>query len=140
MATIILDTSTDSSRFRVAAIRFAGSDVVSQPKYLGDRGEVVRARTLNFRVESGTKLGADPIAPSELEYWTQKQAFLLIPKDQRLRYSGQFVVARDGRIMDSDADLATLVNRFFSRFGDAPAYVTKIDGAIDFHIATPFFE
>lgn len=90
---------------------------------------------------SGTRLNAEPLAPGGLEFWLEKQAFGMIPNDRLMQYEGMFVASKDGNIVDSDPELEVLTDRFFSKFGDVPVYMTKVGGdEDDLRIDTPFFE
>ncbi len=78
--------------------------------------------------------------PGEVEFWLEKQAFKMIPKRQLARYEGMFVASMNGHIVDSDANLEALTDRFFTRFGDVPVYMTQVGQELELRIDTPFFE
>jgi hypothetical protein len=81
-------------------------------------------------------LGQNP--PTEFEL--QKDAFEAIPPIILAQYQGQFVVSRDGRILDSGNDLPELTKRFFDKHGKVHVYITRIPPAIPEQVLTPFFE
>jgi hypothetical protein len=81
-----------------------------------------------------------PATESEREFENQKRLFEQILPLFLEPYRGQFVVSSNGRILDSDEDFVALTHRFFGRFGDVPAYITKIGDDEGISIDTPFFD
>ena len=81
------------------------------------------------------------LTPAEREYQEQKEAFEKIPPLLLRQYLGQFVIAYNGRILDSDNDLTTLTRRFFSgRDRDTPVYIAPVGIEEEESIDTPFFD
>lgn len=80
------------------------------------------------------------LTESEREFREQEEAFRQIPPLFLEQYRGQFVASRNGRILDSDEDLASLSRRFFETHGDVPVFMTKIGEDFDVVIDTPFFD
>jgi hypothetical protein len=77
----------------------------------------------------------------DVEFEREKEAFMAISPFALGRYRGRFVASQGGRIVDFDADLSVLVNRFFMQHPDAPVYITRVGPDEDeFRIDTPFFE
>jgi hypothetical protein len=68
----------------------------------------------------------NPISPVDYEFEKQKTAFKKIPPLALVPYQGLFVASRNGEIVDSDTDLPSLTNRFFSQYGDVPVCITRI--------------
>ncbi len=79
-------------------------------------------------------------SPSEIEFEEQKREFKKILPLFLEQYRDQFVASMNGRIVDSDEDFITLAHRFFERFGDVPAYITKIGDDPGIIVDTPFFD
>jgi hypothetical protein len=77
-------------------------------------------------------------ARAETEYERQERLFHMISQAVLGQYQGQFVVSRNGEIVDSDTDLTRLGRRFFGEHGDVSVYITKAGGPIEVTIATPF--
>jgi len=75
-----------------------------------------------------------------LEFWLERVEFATIPKGQLEQYRGQFVASRHGEIKCSDTDLESLADKFFTKFGDVPVYMTKIGELETEIIDTPFEE
>jgi hypothetical protein len=78
--------------------------------------------------------------PIEQEFNQQKEAFLKRMVEEPLYltpYRGKFIAARDGHIVESDDGLAIVTDRFFSRFGDVPVYIGRIDGKRKVSIDSP---
>ncbi len=75
--------------------------------------------------------------PGQGSFEKQKRAFQAISPKALSAYDGRFVVARNGRVVDSDENLSTLTRRFFGRHGDVDVYVTRI-GKRPVTVATPF--
>ncbi len=80
------------------------------------------------------------ITESEREFEEQKKLFEQIPPLLLEPYRGQFVVSKDGQVVASDEDFQKLAVRFFTAFGDVPAYITKIGEDSGIFIDTPFFD
>ncbi|HEY6330024.1 MAG TPA: hypothetical protein VI756_11855 [Blastocatellia bacterium] len=85
---------------------------------LAQAGEPTDPKILS---ETGT---ASPSTEKAFDH--QKRLFQEIPDSERDRYYGRFVVSRDGAIVDDDADLATLTDRFFGRYGRVQVYITRV--------------
>lgn len=102
---------------------------------------VAVTRNIVLVERSGTSVGTEPLAHAELDFWFQKQAFEMLPRDQLAKHEGMFIACKDGVIVDSDETLEALTDRFFTRFGDVSVYMIRIDGDDDeLRIDTPFFE
>ncbi len=80
------------------------------------------------------------MAKGTRKFEEQKRLFEEIPKLLLEQYRGRFVASRNGRIVDSDEDFAVLWERFFTTFGDVPAYITKIGDDPGIMIDTPVFD
>ncbi len=80
------------------------------------------------------------LSRAEMEFKQQEQAFRRILPLELVAFAGEYVVSRDGSIVDHDVDLPTLTNRFFSQYGDVPVYVTKIGEEESEVIDTPFID
>jgi len=78
-------------------------------------------------------------SPSEIEFEEQKREFKKILPLILEQYRGLYIAVRKGEIVDSDADLDMLTNRFFTGHGDVPVYVTKVGEEMEEVIDTPFF-
>jgi hypothetical protein len=85
----------------------------------------------------GTPSDCIPNVPLD-PYEIQKAAFSRIGRLFLYPYSGQWVVSRDGHIVDSDSDLQALSRRFFEANGDVDVYITKVGVAQASRIRTPF--
>lgn len=75
---------------------------------------------------------------AERDLQEQKSLFNQIAPNVIAGYTGRFVASRNGQILDSDMDLDSLVERFFTRYGERPAYITKVGGKIEEFIDSPF--
>ena len=53
---------------------------------------------------------------------SERNAFEGLAPELRERYDEAFVAVHRGGVVDSDADLQTLVARFFERYGEAPVF------------------
>lgn len=83
-------------------------------------------------------LGAELLEQaSASDFERQKAAFKAIPPLIRERYRGQFIASYNGAIVDCDVDLPSLTNRFFSKYGDVPVYITRIGGRQRVLLRTP---
>ncbi|HKV41221.1 MAG TPA: hypothetical protein VJX67_18590 [Blastocatellia bacterium] len=71
------------------------------------------------------------------EFEEQKKAFSVIAADQLVRYTNEFVISRNGQIVDHDKDLSILTNRFFTRSGTVPVYITRVGGPLQVTLRTP---
>jgi hypothetical protein len=80
----------------------------------------------------------DRTASADLEFERQKTAFQRIPRSVLRRYKGQYVVAHNGQIVDHDANLTVLGQRFFDSHGDIAVYITRVDKTKPVKIRTPF--
>lgn len=80
----------------------------------------------------GTSVGASSTWISvtdsilNVNFEIQKAAFMAIPPLMLVPYSGQWVVSRDGQIVDSDHDLQELSRRFFDANGTVSVYITRV--------------
>jgi len=79
------------------------------------------------------------IDAKEVAFLRQRRAFRAIAQGDLIRYRGQFVVAKDGQIVDHDHDLVVLSGRFFAQHPNDSVYVTFVDGPA-LQINTPFFQ
>lgn len=138
------------------AVRDTGASAYIGGIVLEDRGTLVESPSFFLRMTmpgpiddrrmsvffspSGTKREGDPISLPEWEFWMAREAFLRIPAPALASYAGQFVLSKEGVIADHDADLAALTRRSVERFGDAPIYITRIGGEMEFTIDTPFVD
>ena len=78
--------------------------------------------------------------PIDSEFERQKEAFQNIPHESLTGYLGEFVVSRDGEIIDHDSDLVRLGRRFFGQYGDIAVYIARVGDPIQVTIRTPFFK
>jgi hypothetical protein len=78
------------------------------------------------------------LTDSEIEFRTQKRLFEQIPPLLLRQYDGLFIASRNGEIVDTDADIDILMDRFFARYGEVPVYITRIGEPIREFIDTPF--
>jgi hypothetical protein len=88
---------------------------------------------------TATVLRRAPEQLHDVEFQRQKEAFNNIPPAILEPYQGRFVAVRNGEIVDSDIDLATLTGRFFHQYGDVPVFITKVGESIQVTIHTPLF-
>lgn len=102
--------------------------------------------TLTVEISGGQLVRVDLIQDnppqsdeSDLEFRRQKDAFLSIPPLLRSPYQGQYVVSRNGEIVDSDFDLLELSRRFFGAHGDVPVYIAKVDGEEIEYLDSPIY-
>lgn len=152
MALLVLDSENATPIYRAANIvDLHSGEVVGQSTFVISAGtamfsaavihlNVAAAHNVVIVERSGTSLNAEPLAPGELEFWFEKQAFGMIPKDRLTQYEGMFVASKDGNVVDSDANLEALTDRFFTKFGDVPVYMTRIGREPEVRVDTPFFE
>lgn len=87
--------------------------------------------------EASAGLDAGPVPAFELEFWLEKQAFLFIPPSDLRIYEGEFVATRNGQVVDHDADLSALTDRFFTRFGDVPVYIAFVGDEPQEYLPSP---
>ena len=80
----------------------------------------------------------DPQGSADPEFERQRAAFLAIPKAELRRYAGEFVLSKDGAIVDHDPTMGELTRRSVERFGSAPVYFTKVGEDVEVRIDTPF--
>ena len=152
MAALILDTQNATPSYQ-AVDTDVRPDVVGRSvmimmvaaatigKLLMSRSEPAIRHDVMLVERSGTSLNAEPLAPGDLEFWLEKQAFEMIPKDRLTPNEGMFIASKDGNVVDSDTNLEALTDRFFRQFGDVPVYMTKVGGAEnELRIDTPFFD
>ena len=81
-----------------------------------------------------------PLTESEREFEEQKRLFENIPPLLLEQYRGYFVASRNGEVVDSDADMDCLVDRFFATQGDVPVFITRIGSPIREFVDTPFVD
>ena len=105
-----------------------------QPEIIGSAGTV--------RFFLGTSVGASSTwistATNDDPFERQKAAFQAIPPIILVPYSGEWVVSRDGQIVDHDTDLQVLSNRFFTAHGDVDVFIIKVGQRRSSRIRTPF--
>src|SRR6186713_992386 len=111
----------------VTTLTFPRSNETSSPKRIA-RAEIIEKKPMMFISVTGSSnktrmVTSAPAAEDEFE--VQKQAFQRIPASTLARYSGKWVVSRDGQIVDSDFDLQLLSRRYFDANGDVDVYIVK---------------
>lgn len=127
--------------YRSRMLPLQRAETIPPVRNLRDAGTAIGAeRTEIVLPASATSLATGPVSQGELEFWLERQAFDLIPPNQLTQYEGVFVASRNGQIVDSDAALERLTERFFNRFGDVPVYMTRIGSEPEIQIDTPFFD
>jgi hypothetical protein len=143
-ATIDLDKEYSWSAFPCARQNAARdgwplSDDYSLPQRLLIASQLQRYPTLWQPVSSicPKEIPERPQSQSSAEFEEQKKAFLRIPTGQLVQYRNEFIVSRDGHIVDHDEDLSALTNRFFSRSGSVPVYITRVGGPLQVTLRTP---
>lgn len=126
MAPLVLDPPTGTPEYMIERRTIRGE--------IG--GEVLVTKDLGLYAEAATKLESQ-----ELAFEREKLAFQTIPPNILARHVGNFVAVRAGQILDADPDLPTLMTRFFRKYGEGAAYITRIgDDQDDLRIDTPFFD
>jgi hypothetical protein len=131
----------DSASQAKSLVRFASADANKRRvllRNLGSSGED-RARECILH-DYDTDQTAKVTELGEVEFRRQKRAFEAILPAQLSQYSGQFVISKDGQILDHDLDLVSLTNRFFGQHRDAQVYITRVGGMPEIRIDTPFFD
>jgi hypothetical protein len=102
---------------------------------------VVRAYGTNpsklINLDQGQDLNLDE---KEREFRRQKELFLAIEPLFLAPYEGQYVISRNGVIVDHDTDLPTLTQRFVRQHGYVPIYISRIGKPMELIIDTPFFD
>lgn len=140
MTLLDLDTENATPIYRAAnIIHVHPAEALGRSTFVISAGGAVVHNVVIVN-RSGTSLNAEPLAPGDLEFWLEKRAFGMIPKDHLAPYEGKFVASRDGNIVDSDAQLEALTDRFFGRFGDVPVYMARVGEDFELRVDTPFFE
>ena len=139
MSPILPDTSAASPSGPIRNVD--PGDVVGRPRLIPGVSISVGDVVFLFAPIPSASIDSGPLSPTDLEFWLEKRAFEAIPRTHLTQYEGMFVASHNGRIVDSDAKLEVLTDRFFTRFGDVPVYMTKSgEGDDDLRIDTPFFE
>jgi len=64
----------------------------------------------------------------EAAFERERAAFHELLPDLRARYAGRFVAVHGGAVVDSDPSSASLVRRFFERFGEESVYLGYVGG------------
>lgn len=67
-------------------------------------------------------------------FWSEVEAFNLLPQPMIDQYYGQYVAVYQGNIVDSDPDEGELALRFYRTFGYVPVYIHKVgveDGLVN---------
>ena len=135
-----LDNSATS---RVVGFHVDHGEAIGRTMFVVHSGMVQLGETVTFHcfvAPGGTRLDTEPLSPKELDYWFEKQAFEMIPRDQLAQYAGKFVASKNGIIVRSDTELEHLTEWFFSQYGDVPVYITQIGDDFEVRIDTPFFD
>lgn len=141
MSSLFLDLRADASPWARGGRIPLEPTVVDLPHTLGEPGQLLHVGdVIVYLSMAGTGLEYDPVSPADSEFERQRNAFLAVPKADLLRYTGQFVLSRDGRIVDHDRDLGALTRRSVQRFGTAPVYITKAGEDFEINIETPFLD
>lgn len=118
------------------------------------RGQKMPSRQVNLKIVPNIMLGnsegaslhgikvklQDTPTQEERAFREQREAFLAIPPLLLAPYQGQFVVSRNGEILDSDNDLPTLTKRFFGQRGDIQVYITQVEPIEEEASLTSFFD
>jgi hypothetical protein len=81
-----------------------------------------------------------PISPGELSFWQQRRAFHAIPPTTLSGFTGEYVMSRDGRIIDHDRDLWQLTRRWAQTLGGVPVYIGRVNAPMEVDIDTPFID
>jgi hypothetical protein len=137
MSRLFLDSKAGASSWTGGEWFPAAPTTVDLPRTLGEPGQLVRGRdVIMYFSLAGTGLEYDPVWPADHEFERQRDAFLAIPEADLLRFAGEFVLSRDGRIVDHDRDLVALT----SRSGTAPVYITRAGEDLEMGIDTPFLD
>ncbi len=89
------------------------------------------------------RLVLDPPAtqesPMEQAFKREKAAFEQQLPNLLTRHDGQYVALTGGRVVDSDPDMHTLVQRFFARYGESSVFIGYVSRrSRPVRIATPF--
>jgi hypothetical protein len=138
MPNILLETTDCASRAAVQAFGIAGSNLDSPSKFVR-ASRSGQERLWDWRLPEGMR-DAETLRFSEIEFWQQKQAFLALPSAMLAAYTGEFVIVRNGQILDHDRSLPALTSRFFRQVGDMAVYISRIGGESELRIDTPFFD
>jgi hypothetical protein len=96
-----------------------------------ERQQIARAgaRQRWSKVKEGKSIRTSrPLLSADDAFEIQKKAFQEIPARVLAQYEHQFVISRDGQIIDSDFDLPTLTRRFFKRRRRSSVYITRVGG------------
>ncbi|MEM9774151.1 MAG: DUF5678 domain-containing protein [Chloroflexota bacterium] len=59
---------------------------------------------------------AEETDPKELAMWREESAFLELHEELKVKYMGQHVAMKDGKIVDHDSDVASLYKRVRQKF------------------------
>ncbi len=137
MSRLFLDSKAEASAWTRGGGLPPEPTVADLPRSLGEPGQLVHGGdVIMYFSLAGTGLEYDPVWPADPEFERQRNAFLTIPKADLFRYAGEFVLSRDGQVVDHDRDLIALT----SRSGTAPVYITRVGEDLEMGIATPFLD
>lgn len=117
-----------------------GGDVASLPKLIAGISASLGGVVFLSAPIPSAGIDSGPVPSADLEFWLERQAFEMIPRDQLAKHEGMFVASKDGNIVDFDPKLEALTNRVFTRFGDVAVYMTRIGHDLELCVDTPFFE
>lgn len=100
--------------------------------------EITVGINISINLSATTETFHAPVSGEQSEYERQKSAFNQIPPLFLSQYNGKYVVSHDGVIMDSDEDLYSLTNRFFSAHNNMKVYISFVGSNHERRIRTPF--
>lgn len=140
MPRMFVDSRAEADGFSMRALIFdAVTQAVSLPETLGEMGQAIQGPAPLIHLPlAGTGLEYDPHDEDDVEFEQQRLAFRMIPSAHLVRYAGEFVLSRDGQIVDHDVDLAALTRRSMETLGDIPVYIEKVGEEFEIRIDTPF--
>ena len=145
MALALYRSSASVVPTSVRSIQRAGSSRYSTRLLPRDSGGAQRmGGQLNQQLFEAQADSADVLDFGEIlreaAFRRQKLAFEGLPQAELARYNAQFVITKDGQILDHDPDLVTLTMRFFSTHPkDEQVYIAKVGGTLEIRVTTPFF-
>ena len=144
MPRMFIDSRSDADRassITWAPVMLQAASAISLPATLGEGGQSVqRTAAIIYMSLAGTGLEHDQQGAPDTEYEKQRDAFLAIPSAVLSQFLGEYVLSRDGKIVDHDLCLSNLTRRSVERFGAGPVYVTKVGGDLEASIDTPFLD
>lgn len=82
----------------------------------------------------------DYVSPAEVTFRIQRDAFLKIPPLIKQQYRGEYIISKDGAIVDHDSDIDRLTERFFGNQRPVDVFITLINGETEAALDTPFFD